>query len=424
MTRPSRGVVLVGAAVAIGIALRVAFVSAVAAELPVPGDAHAYHLLADGLADGVGYVRPYDRLDGVEIATAEYAPGHPAVLALADLAGADSPIAQRYVGALLGGLTIALTGAAARRLGGPRTGLVAAAIVALHPLVVGHDTTLLTEGLTTAGAAAVLFAGTFGARSRTSAIALGGAVGLATLVRADSLALLVTVAAPVAVLSHSGGGALGRRRRLGAAVLVVLAALVVVAPWVARNTIRLGRPVGVSTNLATMVDGANCPATYRGPLLGSWRFGPGCFEGYETSTLLEDGEAGAAAIHLDEGLGFATANAANLPRVMLARLARTWGVWDVDQQAYLSSLEGKVFEWERAGIVLGWFVTAAGLWGVVVARRLGRMPVVLLAGPLVAVSLVSMASYGNVRFRAAAEPALAIACGLAATGFGRRTAAT
>lgn len=421
MTGTSRAVTLIGALVAVGIALRLAFVATVAADLPVPGDAHAYHLLADGLASGAGYVRPYDRLDGVSIATAEYAPGHPAILALADLAGLDSTVAQRRLGAVLGGLTIALTGAAARRLGGLRAGVLAAGVVAVHPLVVGHDTTLLTEGLTASCAAAVILAGTFGARSKAAAVVLGALVGLAALVRADSLVLLATVAVPVALLARGHDGSVSRRTRRRAAVLVVISAALLLAPWVVRNAVRLGRPVGVSTNIATMVDGANCPDTYRGPLLGSWRFGPGCFEGYETGRLLEEGEAGAAAVHLDQGVEFATANAGRLPRVVLARLARTWGAWDVDQQAYLASLEGKVFEWERAGIVFGWLVTAAATAGLVVARRHGRLPLVLLAGPLVAVSLVSIASYGNVRFRAAAEPALAIGCGLAATGVRRRT---
>ena len=43
------------------------------------------------------------------------------------------------------------------------------------------------------------------------------------------------------------------------------------APWTIRNAIRLHAFVPVSNNVATLVDGANCDATYHGQQIGLWR---------------------------------------------------------------------------------------------------------------------------------------------------------
>ena len=49
-----------GLIVLAGLAVRIDFVRNVAPPVPALGDAHAYHVLADNLAHGRGYIRPYD----------------------------------------------------------------------------------------------------------------------------------------------------------------------------------------------------------------------------------------------------------------------------------------------------------------------------------------------------------------------------
>jgi hypothetical protein len=44
----------------VALAVRVVFVVVVDPKLPDPGDATDYHLLANNLADGRGYIRPFD----------------------------------------------------------------------------------------------------------------------------------------------------------------------------------------------------------------------------------------------------------------------------------------------------------------------------------------------------------------------------
>ena len=100
------------------------------------------------LADGDGYVRPRELLlTGAHVPTAEFPPLHPGVLAFADVLGITSPTGHRIVGALLGTVTVLLIGLLARRLAGPRAGVIAAGIAALSPVLIENDTSLQAEGL-------------------------------------------------------------------------------------------------------------------------------------------------------------------------------------------------------------------------------------------------------------------------------------
>ena len=75
----------------VALAVRVVFVLVVDPKLPDPGDATAYHLLANNLADGHGYIRPFDfRILHVTRPTAEYPPLFPALLAVPSFLGAKS----------------------------------------------------------------------------------------------------------------------------------------------------------------------------------------------------------------------------------------------------------------------------------------------------------------------------------------------
>ncbi|HVM09505.1 MAG TPA: glycosyltransferase family 39 protein [Acidimicrobiales bacterium] len=404
--------------VLVGVGLRVGFLAAAAKPLPEPGDAMAYHLLAEGLAGGDGYVRPYDRVEGRIIPTAEYGPAYPFVLSVATRAGVDTTWGQRYLGAVLGGLSIALTGFAGRRIASSLAGLVASALLAASPLVVQHDTALLTEGLAVVAAAALLLAAAshVDRPGPLAAAGVGAIIGAAALVRADALLLVPLVGVPVVVAAtfrRQGGRAAAVH---GAAV--VAGVVVIAAPWGVRNASRLDANVGLSTNTATVIAGANCDDTYDGSLLGYWRFGPGCFEGYSTEDLVASGEAAVARSHMDRGLSYIGDNLGRLPSVVGARVLRVWGAWDVDQLAFLAGLEGKSARWERWGIVAGWFTSLLAIVGIArIAIGRVRRPVMamLLAGPLVAVTVSAALTYGNVRFRAGAEPALAVAAAIAIT---------
>lgn len=429
------------AVAALGLLVRWSWVLGVDPDVPEVGDASAYHLLADGLADGEGYVRPFDRvLFDLDRPTAEYPPLHPSVLAVAAWTGVDGVTGQRLWLSLFGAASVALTGALAWRLAGgsnrvqnpvpraePRAGggfvhrvrvsargwtspqaaaIVAGAVAAVHPLWFQADATLMPETLAALlGGGVVLLAVDASRRPSVGRAAVLGAVcGLAILTRTEAVVLLVAVAVP-AVL---------RNRRAVAAALA--SAALVVAPWIVRNAVRFDRFVPVSTNAGSVADGANCPATYGGDLLGYWQFGPGCFEGFTQDELAADDEATVADRHRRAGVEFATDHVDEWPKVAAARLGRTVGLFRPGQLADLGALEGRRQWADMAGYVLVWSSLALAVVGARRLRRAGRPWWV----PAVAVGAVwgsTALTYGNPRFLALAQPSLVA---LAACGVVRR----
>ncbi len=413
-TRASRNFVVALLAIALGaLVVRVLYDLLVDPPVARLSDATAYHLLGKHLADGRGYVRPFDlQLLGISRPTAEYPPLFPAFLAALDTIGIGSVHAQELVLTLIGTTTVVMTGFVGRRVGGDTVGLVAAAIAAVHPMLFQVDGILMTESLATAlVVACVLLA--LRARARPTVVAfvaLGGALGVATLCRAEGLVLTPLLVLPVAFASRSFP--LGRRVMFAACALAVFA--VVVAPWVAYNASRFDTFIPVSNNLGTVLDGANCPLTYEGRYLGSWRseFGEQrasaftCFEGFHIEDPNFD-EAEAAAAARRQGLDYLRAHERRLPVVALARLGRTWGMFRPAQQVNLGVLEGRSHRFETLGTWLHWLLLPFAAAGVVllVRRRAVVWPVL---APVVTVSLVTVATYGSQRFRVSADPMLAV----------------
>src|SRR6476646_4546440 len=141
------GAALVLIAIA-ALGVRVAFALFAAPDVKVvpPTDAGAYHLLANNLADGRGYIRPYDRLLAKPPAirpTAEYPPLFPALLSVVARAGGRSVNAQRLAMCFVGAGTVVLIGLLAARLAGWAVGLVAASVAALYPMLFQSDAVLM-----------------------------------------------------------------------------------------------------------------------------------------------------------------------------------------------------------------------------------------------------------------------------------------
>jgi hypothetical protein len=146
--------------------------------------------------------------------------------------------------ALLGALAALAAHRLAARAAGPRRALLAGMLVALHPGLVAYTPALMTEGVTAAlvtiGAAVAAWARD---RRAAAAIPVGLVVGLATLVRPQSIVLAPLFGLLAAVRPRSFA------RRASAMVLgASLAALVVCAPWTLRNCVRMKRCALVSVN--------------------------------------------------------------------------------------------------------------------------------------------------------------------------------
>jgi hypothetical protein len=99
---------------------------------------------------------------------------------------------------------------------------------------------------------------------------------------------------------------------------------------------------------------------------------------------------------------------------MAVRWLRTFGLYDVSRQVRFEALEWRRPRWQTLGMRMYWALlpfAAAGT--VVLVRRNGWLSVWPLLSTFVLVSLTALLTYGNQRFRIAAEPALVV---LAATG--------
>jgi 4-amino-4-deoxy-L-arabinose transferase-like glycosyltransferase len=433
--RPSpRFAVALLAIVLAALVIRILFVVVVDPTVPRIGDASAYHLLAEHIAHGDGYIRPFDDLLLHKArATAEYPPLFPTLVAVPARLGMHSVESQRLFLALVGAGTVALIGVLGRRVGGRRVGLIAAALAAISPMLFQSEGILMAEALyVPLVAAAVLL--TYRVRDDASSknlVPLGVVLGLAALTRAEGLLIALVLVIPLC-RHPSGASVRGRFPTLTDArprgLVALGVAVLVVAPWTIRNAITFHAFVPVSNNVATLVDGANCDATYSGAQLGLWRetftqYGDAartlpqsqaCFEGFDIADPHFD-ESKVADHHRHDGTGYATHHLGSLPKVMTARVLRTWGVYAPRQQVNFETLEGRPHAWQMRGTILDWVLLPLSIAGIVLLRR-RRCAVWPLLATALAVTITAALTYGQQRFRVAAEPALCVLAAVAIAG--------
>ncbi len=368
------------------------------------GDATFYHEVANRLADGEGYQHPFG------VPTAAHPPLFPLLLSVVSFVGMTSKDAHQMAGCALGGMTVVLIGLAGRRLAGSRVGLVAATVAAVYLPLIVNDSLLYSESAYGAAIALVMLIALWAWERPTGrrALALGAATGLAALGRGEALLLVPLLAVPLALRRPD--------RSWQRAALVCLGAALVVLPWTARNWIAFDRPVLISTNDASVLGGANCDSTY-GRLLGQWDIG--CLHGRVGP---HTNEAVVAERWREDGLRYAGDHAAEVPKVVAARIGRTWSIYGVREQVDMNNfLRGspRWLEW----LTVASFAAAAVLaivGAALIARRPGALWILL--APIVMVTITSAIGYGTPRFRQAAEvpivllAAVALSAGVDALG--------
>jgi 4-amino-4-deoxy-L-arabinose transferase-like glycosyltransferase len=232
------------AVLGVALAARLAVVAWAWTRFPPVEDGHYYDVLARRLAQGLGYTWLWP--DGAVTYAAHYPVGYPALVAVAyRLLGAAPGVAMLLnaaIGAAAAGgaWCLASEGVASRW-----RPLGAGLAVALHPALVPYTPALMTEGV---AAALVVLAAAVAVRARHDArpwrwlVAAGALLGVATLVRPQSL-LLGPVLGALTVAVEGG-----LRERAMRAVLVSGVALACVAPWTARNCVHMHRCALVSVN--------------------------------------------------------------------------------------------------------------------------------------------------------------------------------
>ena len=207
-------------------------------RFPEAADGVYYHTIASRIADGLGSTWLWP--DGKVTYAAHYPVGYPALLSLVyRWAGATATVAG-WTNVLIGTAGVLAAYRLARQATGPRRALAAGTAVALHPALIMYTPAIMTEGVTASLVAMAAWAAS--RRSVRGALALGLVVGLATLVRPQSLLL----APCFGLLATARAASLSVRLRRAA--LATLVSLAVCAPWTLRNCVRMNRCALVSVN--------------------------------------------------------------------------------------------------------------------------------------------------------------------------------
>ena len=397
--------------IALGLAVRVAYVLVVMRHRELGFDSNWYHDMANTLAQGRGYqVRCLTPSCDFH-ATAYFPPLFPLLLSLPSRLGATSLLSHQLFACGIGACTVAAVGLLARRLGGPSVGLVAAGIAAVYPMFFAADGGLMSESLYLLVVTSVLLAA-HRALERPSVprwAVLGLLIGAAALTRGEGLVLLL-VAIPVgaALRGHSIS------RRVALSGVAVVTSLAVVSPWIIRNSLTFGELVLFSTNANTVVRGANCPATYGGPMIGYWSFD--CLRlGIDPLESLTLDEVQSGHRIRRAGIRYATTHEARLVVVSGVRVLRTWGVFDPPQQARLEAPAGRTVGGEQAGWAMYAALMPLALIGLVVVHRGSpRWPLVAVG---LVVTLQTLLTYGAQRWRATAEPVIVTCAAMTIVAF-------
>jgi 4-amino-4-deoxy-L-arabinose transferase-like glycosyltransferase len=383
-----------GLIAAAGLAVRLVYVLVLTPHLRGLGDATYYHVLANVLGDGRGFVDPSNGT-----ATALHPPLFPLLLALPSALGLDSYQAHRVVVALIGTATVVAAGVLARHVAGQRAGLIAAGLAAVSPVLISADGAVMSEtllGLLVALCALAAYRVNEKPSMKRAAL-LGGLIGLATLTRGEAILLLPLL---IFVLP---------RPRWKPVLAVTGCCFVVLAPWTIRNLTTFDKPVPISTNEGNLLAGANCPTTYHGSDTGSWDF-----RCVKPGPLTEDESVTAARLRRD-GLDYAGDHAGRVPVVLAARLGRTFELYQPIRQA--QHAEGRAEGLETAGAIWFFLLLPPALYGAVLLRRrhVPLLPLLALFGLPIAATVIG---YGVPRFRHPADVALTVLAAVAVGSLG------
>lgn len=311
---------------------------------------------------------------------------------------------QRLGITVVGLAVVPLVGLLARRVGGDRVGLIAAAIAVVYPNLWLNDSLVMSETIAIVLVTLALFVavGADDAPTARAGALVGFLIGLAALTRSE-LALL----APLGALT------MWRRTRAPVPRLVppaalLAAALVTVSPWIVYNLARFEHPVLMTTNEGTTLLGANCDITYYDQV-GGWNLL--CLDAVTPEDYADASLRSAA--QRDVALAYVRDHLERVPVVMVARLARTVDLYGLNHLVHMDVDEEKAAWAVWAGIGMFWVLAVAAVVGWRELRRRDVRARTWLAGPIGAVLVTAVLIYGFHRLRAPAEPAIVV---LAAVG--------
>jgi hypothetical protein len=394
------------------------------------GDQTFYNAAANRLADGEGFVEPFAPGNPFE-ASDEPAADHPplTLLVYAPVSWlADVPPLEwidddttesharlhRLWSAVLGTLTVGLIGLLGRRVGEPlgahradQLALVAAGLAAVYPPLWINDGVVMSEAITNVVVVGTLIAAYDFARRRDTkhAAILGAMCGLSALARAELLLFTALLVLPVV------GAALRSDRRSAARLFgaAAVATAVMIGPWVVYNNARFAEPTFISTNDGLAMAGSNCDDVYSGTAIGLTSLSVECNgTGVTDDTDHPSGDQSQQSREWRRrAFEYIGDHAGRLPAVVAARVGRVWGVFRPYDMVSYNVGEGRPEGISRVAITVHFpmlLVAGFGAWWL----RRRRVPIGPLVAPLIVVTVGAAITYGQARFRAAAEPALLV----------------
>jgi 4-amino-4-deoxy-L-arabinose transferase-like glycosyltransferase len=387
---------LLGAAVALGLAVRVAYVLATR-HMALAGDSPEYD--AEGMLIAHGHWwwtrLPY----GILHAGAWKAPGYPAWVGFWYALVGHHPLAVRLVQVPLGIVTIGLTWGLARRLFGRRVAVVAAVVVALYPGAWQYEELLYPEGLATPLMLAALIMILGGRPTRRRAVGTGLLVGISLLIRPSGE--FVLLAALVAWIASRGW-----RAGIGLMALAAVVAIAVVAPWTIRNAVVMHGFLPISMQDAAAYGTFNAQAAHDPVWPYAWRDDP------PDARPLFDARhpLGDVTLHsqlVDLAVDYIQAHPASLAEAFFWNgLSRLWDIRRRSRSLAEVSFEGRSrFVTDVALDVYDVLLPLAlvGLWRT--RRRRGLVLAVLV---LALGASVTFTVEGGTRYRAPLEPVIVV----------------
>jgi 4-amino-4-deoxy-L-arabinose transferase-like glycosyltransferase len=425
----ARGVVI--AIVALALVVRLVVIVADSGYVPLQDD-WDYDRHARSIASSDGFPDSYYVADRGP--SALRAPGYPYFLAAVYVVSGDSIDTGRVVNAILGALAVFLLYLIAKRVWGPRVGLLAAGAAAIFPPLVLLSRDLLSESLFIAlELGAVLCVLEFRRlRAPRWAVLAGLLAGLAALTRNPGPALAIPVILGLWAYRPRWSWRAARAPAIALACMVLI-----VLPWTIRNAVEFGRFIPITSGTGFAMAGTYNEVSFRDDAHpGSWRtprvapeytplfLAAGVDEGTLDATLRSE----AASFAVDHPGYVAEASSWNLLRMfevvggsvveLNGEVITTRGIGSADPLA------------ERIGLGIAALFAIQGIYAIVCRRRrdaVGGLPTP--RGPLflwlvpVFLILVSVPVNGLPRLRTPVDPFILILAAIGASWLWERFAA-
>ncbi len=421
----------------VALVVRVSWVMFARRNFALRGDDFFYHWQANALAEGKGFINPFTwKALGTLEPSAAHPPLYSLYLAVYSWLGFDTPLAHRLASCLLGVAAVVVVGLVARRVAGPRAGLVAAGIAAIYPQLWINDGMLISESMYVLMIALTLLCAyrLWDSRRWTDAAVLGGVIGLSALTRPEAVFLVPLIGVPFLFSRRTPF-----RQRMSTLLVLGGVCLVVILPWWVRNLTEFEKPSFLATGNGVVLQVSNCDGTYSGQFLGYWDVR--CLtngappENAEQERILHGTNVpGLAYLDArnkgddsvfdtegrDKAFHYVREHLSRVPIVVAARVGRVWGVFRPEQDmSFDIFFERRGTFPTRAGAYMYYALLPFAVYALVIMRK-RRIPISPMISMFILVTFTVAIAMGITRYRVGADLTLAVLGGIAVDGVLRR----